>query len=249
MNQVATMPREAVEPSDMLSVIARAVADPAMDVDKAERLFALRKEILADAARKEFNVALREAKSAMRPVLKNKYNEQTKSSYANLEAVAAAIDPVIDAHGFVLTYGTGIADKPNHYRVTADLLHDGGHERPYYADIPEDTAGIKGTQNKTATHGFGSTMSYGRRYLKLMIFDLATTDDNDGNRRNEPDYVMIDAKQCAELRRLIASAKTTEEAFCRTGNIGTLPEMAADQFELAKGVLVKRIEAMRSAEA
>lgn len=249
MNAITTAPAAEAESTGLLQVIARAVADPNMDVAKAEQLFALQRQIQGDHAKQEFNSAFRRAKSEIRPVVKNKYNEQTKSSYANLEAVADAIDPIIDRHGFALTYGTDVSDKPGHYRITADVLHDGGHERHYFADIPEDTAGIKGTQNKTATHGFGSTMSYGRRYLKLLIFDVATTDDNDGNRNRRPDYEMIGADQCAELRRLIAAAGTTEEALCAHIKVGTLPELAAANFERTKGILMRRIESARQGDA
>jgi hypothetical protein len=46
--------------------------------------------------------------------------------------------------------------------------------------------GPKGNQNKTATHGFGSTMSYGRRYLICLIFNITlTNEDQDGNQPGE----------------------------------------------------------------
>lgn len=235
------------ESGGLLQVIARAVADPNMDVEKAERLFALQRDILADQAKREFNAAFRAAKSQMRPVVKNRDNDQTKSRYADLEAVSAAIDPIIDQNGFALTWGTGTPEKPGCYRITADLLHDGGHERHYFADIPEDTAGIKGSQNKTATHGFGSSMSYGRRYLKLLIFDIATTDDDDGQRAGSLPVEEINAAECAELRRLIAAADTTEKALLeRLRFDATLPELPAARFEQVKGLLMRRIESARS---
>lgn len=223
--------------SSVLEVIARAVRDPATDVDKMERLFALQKEFLAEQAKVAFNVSFRAAKSEMRPVVRNRHNEQTKSNYANLEAVSEALDPIIDRHGFGLTFGTGTSDKEDHYRIVCDVLHDGGHERNYFADIPADIAGIKGTQNKTLTHGFGSTMSYGRRYLKLMIFDIATKDD-DGNSAGSRE--LITADQCAELRRLIASSGATEEAFCDYARCGTLPELLAKDFERARRILQQK---------
>jgi hypothetical protein len=234
--------------SGLMAVIERSVRDPSVDIDKMERLLAMQERVMADAAKRAFTAAFRAAKSEMQPVVRNKRNEQTKSNYADLEAIADAIDPIIDAHGFALTFGSGTADLPDHYRVTCDALHEAGHERHYFADVPADMVGMKGNQNKTATHGFGSTMSYGRRYLKLLIFDIATKDDRDGNgsrRIGDEGYQMISADQCAELRRLIASAKVTEEAFCQRIDLGTLPELAATNFEGAKSMLVKRIETIR----
>lgn len=236
MNAVAKIDDQ--QGSSVLEVIARAVRDPGTDVDKMERLFALQKEFLAEQAKSAFNVSFRAAKSEMRPVIKNKHNKQTDSNYANLEAVSEALDPIIDRHGFGLTFGTGTSDKDDHYRIVCDVLHDGGHERHYFADVPADTAGIKGTQNKTATHGFGSTMSYGRRYLKLMIFDIATKDD-DGNTAGAREC--ISGEQCAELRSLIALSGATEESFCDYARCGTLPELLAKNFEQARRVLQQKV--------
>lgn len=233
----------------LLNVIERAARDPNVDVDKMERLFVLQERVLARQAEVEFNDAMAKAQAEIRPVAKNKYNEQTRSHYSNLEAVANAIDPIIHRHGFSLSYGTDVCPLEGHYRITCRVAR-GGHSELRFADVPADTVGIKGSQNKTATHGFGSTASYGRRYLKLMIFDVATTDDDDGQKAGRADnYQMINADQCAELRRLISAADTTEEAFVGHIGCGTLPELNVIHFERAKGILVKRIEAIKAKEA
>jgi hypothetical protein len=57
---------------------------------------------------------------------------------------------------------------------------------PAHADIFADTKGPRGTPNKTATQGFGSTMSYGRRYLKALMFDLVIAgEDDDGTHKRK----------------------------------------------------------------
>lgn len=239
MNAVATREQDTAVTEysgGILALIDRAVRDQTVDIDKMERLLAMQERVMAEQSKRAFTAALRGAKREIKPVVRNKYNEQTKSRYADLEAVADAIDPIIESHGFVPTFGTGKSELADHYKVTCDLLHIDGYERHYYADVPIDMAGIKGNQNKTATHGFGSTMSYARRYLKCLIFDVVTT-DNDGN-RDEP---TISAEQCAELRRLIGQAQVTEESFCDYIKVGTLPELAARHFERAKGVLTQKI--------
>lgn len=243
MASQAVVPAEGGEVTEysggILAVIERAVRDPNVDVDKMERLLAMQERVLEQEAKRAFTTALRAAKAEIKPVLRNQFNDQTKSGYADLEAVANAIDPIMERHGFVFSFGTGRADLENHYRVTCDLMHEGGHERPYYADVPADMLGMKGNQNKTATHGFGSTMTYGRRYLKMLIADVATKDD-DGN--GASDYVAISADQCAELRKLIATSGVTEEMFCSHIQIGTLPELAAKNFDRAKTMLSQRIQ-------
>lgn len=60
-----------------------------------------------------------------------------------------------------------------------------------------------------------------------------------------PATVGISAKECADLRRLLKQADSSEEAFVDWLKCGTLPELAADQFQRAKKALTERIERMR----
>jgi hypothetical protein len=54
-------------------------------------------------------------------------------------------------------------------------------QRKYHLDGALDDAGKDGTKNKTGIQAMGSTVSYLRRYLVCMIFNVSTDDDNDGN--------------------------------------------------------------------
>lgn len=174
---------EALAPIDLIQSIVRAARDPAVDVDKMERLCALHERITARQAEKEFNEALRVMQSKLPPVIKTSRNPSTNSDYAKLEHIQDVVNPVLFEHGFSLSFGTDKSELPEHYGVTALLSHSGGHSRPYRCDVPSDTHGPKGLQNKTKTHGFGSAMSYGERYLMKLIFNIRLIgEDDDGNR-------------------------------------------------------------------
>jgi hypothetical protein len=56
----------------------------------------------------------------------------------------------------------------------------------------------------------------------------------------------IDAKQCAELRRLLKEADTSEDAFVDWLKCGTLPELPVGHFDRARNALQKRIKGMRA---
>jgi len=169
-----------------LTMIERAARDPLVDVSKMERMFEMRERVMKSSAEQAFNASFVAVRATVGPVVKNKSNDQTRSKYADLFAIADLLDPVMTENGFGATFGTADCPLEGHYRITGTLLHAQGHSKEYHADVPVDGAGLKGNSNKTATHAFGSTMTYGRRYLKLAMFDLSIT-DNDGNRhRNEP---------------------------------------------------------------
>lgn len=167
-----------------LSMIERAARDPSVDVSKMERMFEMRERVMKTSAEQAFNASFVAVRAAVGPVIKNKSNDQTRSKYADLFAIADVLDPIMTENGFAATFGTADCPLENHYRITGTLLHAQGHSKEYHVDVPVDGAGIKGQTNKTATHAFGSTMTYGRRYLKVAMFDISIT-DNDGNRHRQ----------------------------------------------------------------
>lgn len=59
-------------------------------------------------------------------------------------------------------------------------MHEAGHTKRYYVDLPIDSTGIKGSVNKTGVHANGSTYSYARRYLTMMIFNVVLTNEDNG---------------------------------------------------------------------
>lgn len=170
----------------IVAVIERAALNPDIDVEKMERLLAMQERIMTRNAEMAFNSAMRSAQEEMPKVLRNKSNEQTSSKYADLERVNEIIVPVYTKHGFSLSFGTGTSSLDGHILITCLVSHIEGHTRPYQCDMPLDLAGLKGNQNKTPTHAHGSTMSYGRRYLTLLIFNITlTNEDKDGNRPSD----------------------------------------------------------------
>ena len=64
--------------------------------------------------------------------------------------------------------------------------HKDGDVRRYFVDLQGDSAGAKGTSNKTPIQGVASSISFGRRILKILMFDLTIVgDDKDGNRARQ----------------------------------------------------------------
>lgn len=59
----------------------------------------------------------------------------------------------------------------------------------------------------------------------------------------------IDTKQCAELRRLLKLADSSEDAFVEWLKCGSLQALAVDRFDAAKKALTDRVERMRAEKA
>ena len=133
------------------------------------------------AAERAFWTALAEAQAEITPVLADSANPQTRSKYASMAAIDRAIRPIVARCGLALSFSTEDAPTPEMVRVVCDVAHSAGHSRHYTIDMPVDTRGPKGGELMTRTHAVGSGVTYGRRYLISMIFNLAIDRDDDGN--------------------------------------------------------------------
>lgn len=181
------------ESATLMAMISRAATDPNCDVEKMERLYAMHERMCDRQAAEAFAVAMAAVQSEVKKAVKDRTNTQTKSDYATLEAIDAATRPVYTAHGFSLSFDTTDSPLAGHVRIVCHVMHAGGHAKVYTYDNPMDDKGIQGSVNKTPTHARGSAVTYGRRYLTLLIFNLSTGyHDDDGNAATpepEPEYL------------------------------------------------------------
>lgn len=230
------------ESAAIFQIIERAARDPNVDLDKMERLMAMRERELARVAQTAFNDAMQAAQAGMPQVVRDAANDQTRSRYARYETISEAIQPVITKHGFSLSFGEAESPKENHLRVVCDVAHREGFTKQYHADIPFDNVGMKGNANKTATHAFGSTMSYGKRYLKTLIFDVAVkNEDDDGNAAGGRSSAgPISQEQLISLRALIEETGSDIERFCAYFKIEAAPDLPVEQFDRAMASLEKK---------
>ncbi len=82
-------------------------------------------------------------------------------------------------------------------------------------------------------------MSYGRRYLKLLIFDIATSDDDDGNAAGAGPTVS--PEQFTILRDLIETSGSRESAMLKAFGAPSLEQFPAAKFDDAVEALKRKV--------
>lgn len=150
---------------------------------------------------KAITAALAKALPELESAKKNAANPHLKSKYANLSAVMAAVEPV-RAHG--LWYRQVSHDKPDGACIETVYLHDSGEEL---------SAGLTFVKaDKQNPQGFGSAMTYARRYSLQCAFGLDAEDD-DGHAASQPRQTkappppqVINEEQRTELMLLLDKA-------------------------------------------
>jgi hypothetical protein len=178
MNQVAVIPDTAV-----MQVIARAAADPTVDVAKLERLLDMQERIVA----KEAEMAFARDMALMQPQLpvitekgEIKVNGVLRSKYAKFEDINEAVKPILHTHGFAITFRTDTSN--GHVKVTGVLTHRLGHRETTDLILPVDVSG-----SKNPVQAIGSSVSYGKRYVSEALLNLTSRgQDDDGTGGNKP---------------------------------------------------------------
>ncbi len=179
---------ENISPNQMIQLAIEGNAD----LEKLEKLLELQKLYEANEARKVFASEFAVAQANIDAVLKTKVNPQTHSKYAGLDSVIETSKPVYTKQGFSIIFYEGKTEVAENVQVCADVLHEAGHKETYHFDVPLDGVGIKGNAMMTKIHGKASSVSYGRRYLLCMIWNIPTQDDDgQGSGKQEPTLPQI----------------------------------------------------------
>lgn len=230
----AVTKHEAAQPpaeyaASLMEVITRAASDPAVDIDKLERLIAMQERIEARNAK----AAFLEAKIAMRPhlpsidmrgriVIKDKNSGEItqETPFAKFEDIQLVIEPILTEHGFDLSFKNGLSEEGK-VRVTTILTHRDGHSEDTYFDLPHDSSG-----SKNSVQAVGSSTSYAKRYGVVSILNLRVAgQDDDG----ETAIAEMPDDEWAKLVQLLEATKTNADVMLKAlgikaPNIKTLNE-------------------------
>ncbi|HKZ02382.1 MAG TPA: ERF family protein [Pyrinomonadaceae bacterium] len=223
----------AIVPSagDQLLAAIQAAASNNVNVDTIERLIALKMSLDAAAAKRSFAAAFRDAQAEMVPVVRDAENKHTGSRYALYETIDAAIRPIYTRHGFSMTFNSPVPRSgKDDITIGLSIMHVGGHSiEDYQLTGPLDNAGAKGTANKTDIQGVVSTVSYLRRVLECMAWNIVVKDeDKDGNSQHQG---YITEHQVNVIQDLIAAASPTTDlsqvtdGFLRWRKIKTISDL------------------------
>lgn len=183
--------------SSLVEVISRAASDPNVDIEKLQQLLAMHERISARQAETAYDDAMNAAQEEMRPIATDANNPQTRSKYASYAALDRVLRPIYTKHGFALSFYQGDDAPEGHIRLACRVSRAGHKETPHL-DMPADGKGAKGGDVMTKTHATGAAITYGRRYLLGMIFNIAVGEDLDGNASSDRGKMGEAAKRAIE---------------------------------------------------
>lgn len=225
--------------------ILKLITDKSISLDRVREVLALRKEVEQESARRAFNVAMAQVKARIPEIIKNAENKDNHSRYATLDAIGAAVDPILADNGISTSFYPVPTTRENFVKVECVVSHVEGYERRFEVELPFDTTGLAGKTNKTQIHGWRSATTYARRTLYEMIFDIKSKKvmvDDDGNAAGAPIIASVTEAQVEQIRDLVASSKTDAPKLLDMYGLESFAEMSLIQFGEIRVLLEQKVK-------
>lgn len=237
-----------------LAMIERAASDPRVDIDKMERLFRMKMEHDANKAKAAYLQALAKMQPELPVITKhgvisknekdasgrNTGKQEAMTKYARWEDVVEGITPVLAAHGFSLSFRVA---QPTEARVAVSgvLGHRDGHTEETTLALPIDSSGAKNN-----VQGWGSSVSYGKRYTAFALLNISARGEDDDGGPQDDDVERMAAPDALRGRdgKLLSQyasdkAKTYTRDAIESINLAANPEAVKDwrraNFKAPKG--------------
>lgn len=173
--------------------------------------------------------AMAHAFAEIEAATKSANNPHFKSKYANLESIIEAVKPALINHGLFFTQHC----HPSEDGVCVETVlgHEGGDQM--------SLGKLFVPANKKDAQGFGSALTYARRYGLMTAFGVPCEDD-DGNaaassaRRSPepaPAKVPCEDSQRDLIATLAPAAGKTVQGICEAYKVASLKELSYSQAE------------------
>ena len=243
----------AIVPTDgatsYMAMIAEAAKNPAVDVAKMQALMDVHERIMDKQNRIAYNQALARVQAKMKPIQRKgsvKYDNEKGNKaagqseafkFARYEDIDAVIRPIYQAEGFAISFNTKWGESGA--TIYGTLSHIDGHAETVEMRLPLDASG-----GKNNLQGMGSTLSYGKRYIIGMFFNIVTVaEDTDGV---IPDAAM-DTEKAAELDTLLRereklvseeNRKNVRPRFLKAFGVDKIENLKENQYQEAKTAIM-----------
>lgn len=228
-------------PTNILSIIAHAAADPAVMPDKMRALLDMQKEIMAEEARMAFTADYIKMSGELpvidatgRIEIREKVGgERTgrimqATPYATYNVIWKTVKPILQEHHFALLHSNE-ASADGRVIVRSTLMHDKGHQRESVIPLPLETSG-----SKNNVQGYGSSTSYGKRYNTVQLLNLISEAPEE---RDTDGVEVIDQKQLEELIALADEVGADKRRFCESMNIPSMKDLPVARLAEANALL------------
>ncbi|PCF96336.1 ERF family protein [Vreelandella nigrificans] len=230
LQAVPTVPTpHLAESTAIIQVIERAALNPDVDIDKMERLLQMQERVMDRQAMMAYSAAMAAMQTELPSI--EEHGQGNNGKYATLEDIVDTVRPIMQKYGFAVSFR--IQTQERGIQVTGVLMHKDGHREETSMLLPADMSG-----NKNTVQAFGSSTSYGKRYVLSALLNI-TTRGQDDNGNTCTRVKLVTPFQAGQIQRLISQCPaTTQEWF--SGKYGSAVQVPQTDFDKLRASLTKR---------
>jgi hypothetical protein len=212
---------EGNEAAAIIQVIERAAMNPDVDIDKMERLLQMQERVLDRQATADYSAAMAAMQTEIPSIAER--GKSHSGGYAKLEDIVDTVRPIMQKHGFAVSFRVNTVERG--IEVTGVLMHRGGHREETTMLLPADTSG-----SKNAVQAFGSSTSYGKRYVLCALLNITTRGEDDDGNASAPTNT-VTAFQAGQIAQTVGRCpKATQDWFAKTyGDASQVPKAQFDK--------------------
>jgi len=177
--------------------------------------------------RKELFKAIAAAQGEFTTVEKNAKNPHFNSKFAPLDSIIEMIRPILPKHGLAVVQFTDIPESGNGVIIETIITHESGQYISGRLGMPTV---------KQDPQGYGSSITYGRRYALGAALGIVSDEDVDGNQPEGAE------KQTRAQQRPQQGAKTGVEGQTATDLISEAQQKMIFAKMKAKGLAPERLK-------
>lgn len=228
-------------PGALLAAFVDLARRPDVNPETVAAWAAIQERMEEKQAKREFDEAYDRLAEKLPRVKKNgtvEYkNKQTGAleksfNFGRWEDIDTIIRPLLHAEHFNLSFDTAPRQGDGGgIIVTGTLSHVAGHQRKASIPVPLDTSG-----GKNNIQGYGSALSYGKRYTTTALLNLVFEGEDDDGQRGGMKF--ITEQQAEILRTLLRETKYQEGPFLDQLFAGAV--RAVEKIEAGGGFIAAR---------
>lgn len=194
----------------------------------------------ASEEKKDLFMAISKAQGEFTTVCKNAVNPHFKSKFAPLDTIIEMIRPILAKYELSVMQFTDIAESG--IIVETVIAHSSGQHISGLLAMPAV---------KQDPQGYGSALTYGRRYGLAAALGIVSDEDTDGNgsqkedsKKDQTKVEFIGTPEIAAMRDLLEQGKEYNEAkFCAEARIKFLEHLPMERYRGAFAHVQKMIAA------
>jgi hypothetical protein len=202
---------------NMVQTLITQAIDKGTPVETLERLLAMRKELKAEHAKEQFDVAMAGFQAECPIIEKKKIvmaNGKERYRYAPIESIVEQTKEYISKYGFSYTIRT--TSDESMFHAIVKVSHKDGHSEESTFSIP-----ISQEQFMTEVQKFGARSTFAKRYAFLNAFGIMTGDEDTNANEENPSKKEVKENHLDLLKRALIKqgAKNATEAITIFNNL------------------------------